>query len=76
MNINRVVEIYDANKYTPLKNEHDLWMLKDECLTCPMFKICNGCHKTIKDMKRHDMIDDHCKLMKQLAPRIMEINNV
>ena len=61
---------------TPLANRPELLSMKDECLTCPMFDICNGCKKTIMDQKRHKIVEEHCSLMKQLAPRIIEINNM
>lgn len=60
---------------TPLKNAPELLSMKEECLTCPMFEICNGCKKTIRDQKVHNMVEEHCSLMKQIAPRIIEINN-
>jgi len=60
--------------FTPLQKRIELFSLKDECITCPMYQICNGCKKTIKDMKTHDMVEDHCKLMKTIAPRIIELN--
>jgi radical SAM protein with 4Fe4S-binding SPASM domain len=59
-----------------LKFDYDLLSMKNDCLTCPMFEICNGCKKTIKDHKVHNMVEDHCKLMKQLAPTILKINGV
>jgi radical SAM protein with 4Fe4S-binding SPASM domain len=59
---------------TPLANKPELFSMKEECPTCPMFDICNGCKKTIKDQKRHNIVEEHCTLMKQLAPRIIEIN--
>lgn len=58
----------------PLVRAPELLSMKEECLTCPMFDICNGCKKTIRDQKQHGMIEQHCSLMKQLAPRIIEIN--
>jgi radical SAM protein with 4Fe4S-binding SPASM domain len=59
---------------TPLQNAPELLCHKEECLTCPMFEICNGCKKTILDQKNHGMVEQHCSLMKQIAPRIIEIN--
>jgi radical SAM protein with 4Fe4S-binding SPASM domain len=60
---------------TPLQHDPDLIALKDECLTCPMFTICNGCRKTVSDMKKAGIVEDHCKLMKTIAPTIIDINN-
>lgn len=59
----------------PLQMSPELLALKDECLTCPMFDICNGCRKTIHDLKSHQMVDQHCTLMKTLAPSIIAIND-
>ena len=61
--------------FTPLQNNANLLSLKEECLTCPMFSICNGCRKTIKDLKEADVVEEHCVKMKRLAPTIVEINN-
>ena len=74
--INFTKEVLEKDFIRPLQNDLDIHHLKDECLTCPMFKICNGCKKTIKDMKVANIIDDHCRLMKTLAPSIIEFNNV
>ena len=38
-------------------------------------KIISSCKKTIKDLKQHDMVEEHCSHMKQLAPRIIQINS-
>ena len=61
--------------FTPLQNDLDIQTMHDGCYTCPMFQICNGCKKTVKDTKRHNMVEQHCSLMKQLAPRIIDANN-
>jgi hypothetical protein len=41
-----------------------------------MFQICNGCKKTIKDLKDHDMVERHCSKMKTLAVDIIKANNM
>lgn len=61
---------------TPLADDLNLLSLKQACFTCPMFEICNGCRKTVKDLKEHRMVEDHCKHMKQLAPDIIESNGL
>jgi radical SAM protein with 4Fe4S-binding SPASM domain len=73
--INFVKEVKEGGFITPLQNAPELFSLKDECVTCPMFSICNGCKKTIKDLKQHGMVEEHCSHMKQLAPRIIQINS-
>ncbi len=57
----------------PLKKNMDIQFLKEECLTCPMFDICNGCHKTVGDLKRHDLVAEHCAIMKKNAPYILNL---
>jgi len=59
---------------TPLQNEAELASMKQACFTCPMFRICNGCRKTIRDLKREGQVEDHCYEMKQLAPQILKLN--
>lgn len=59
---------------TPLQQAPELLALKEECLTCPMFNICNGCRKTVSDMKRAGIVESHCSLMKTIASTIERIN--
>jgi len=69
-----VSEIYSKDFFTPLQDDPSLISMKEECLTCPMFKICNGCRKTVKDLKDHNMVEEHCTLMKSIASEVLEIN--
>lgn len=62
--------------FTPLANSPELNNLKHACWTCPMFDICNGCKKTIKDLKQHNMVEEHCYNMKLIAPAILAANGV
>lgn len=61
---------------TPLQVAPDIDSMKDACYICPMFSICNGCRKTIHDTKRLGLTEDHCRKMKSLAPKIIEINGM
>jgi radical SAM protein with 4Fe4S-binding SPASM domain len=61
---------------TPLRHVPEIQSMKMSCYTCPMFDICNGCKKTVRDMKREKTVEAHCKQMKSLAPRILEINGL
>ena len=65
-----------GKKIFPLRNDINLSSLKQSCYTCPMFEICNGCRKTIKDLKDHNMVEAHCSKMKTLAPEIIEANSL
>lgn len=69
-------EVFGVDIFEPLDTSVELFALKDECATCPMFTICNGCKKTIKDMKKHNMVENHCNHMKVLAPAILKANFV
>jgi sulfatase maturation enzyme AslB (radical SAM superfamily) len=55
--------------FTPLQSAYELHHLKDECLTCPAFAICNGCYKTVRDLKKSEMIEESCKEMKHFMSR-------
>jgi radical SAM protein with 4Fe4S-binding SPASM domain len=65
-----------GEKIFPLRFQPELQTLKQSCYTCPMFQICNGCKKTIIDIKDHNLVETHCYKMKQLAPSIIEANGM
>lgn len=65
-----------GQKIFPLKLQADLHSLKQSCYTCPMFDICNGCKKTIADLKDHNLVEVHCAKMKAIAPSIIEANGL
>ena len=71
INFNKEME---GQFFTPLQDNLELRSMKEECFTCPMFNICNGCRKTIKDFKRAGVVEEHCQGMKKLIPDILEIN--
>lgn len=61
---------------TPLQDSFELNSMKQSCFTCPMFDICNGCRKTIRDFKKHGVVEEHCRIMKTIAPQILESNGL
>ena len=65
-----------GEKIFPLQFQPELLNLKQSCFTCPMFQICNGCKKTITDLKNYNMVEQHCSKMKQLAPKIIKANGL
>jgi radical SAM protein with 4Fe4S-binding SPASM domain len=69
-------EEMNGRKTFPLRFQPELQTLKQSCYTCPMFDICNGCKKTIKDLKEHGMVELHCSKMKTLAADIIEANGM
>ena len=62
--------------FTPLREDIHLNNLKESCFTCPMFQICNGCRKTVKDLKEHNLVEEHCLSMKSIAADIIEANGM
>lgn len=63
-------------KIYPISFRPELQSLKQSCFNCPMFQICNGCRKTIKDLKDHNLVEAHCYKMKTLAQDIIAANNM
>lgn len=47
--------------------------LKEECFSCKMFEVCNGCVKHIKDLKATNKVESHCKDMKTLEKEFFEM---
>lgn len=64
-------EVMDGHKMLPLQDAFELNFLKEECLTCPLFSICNGCKKTISDLKRNDVVENHCFEMQKNLERLL-----
>lgn len=60
----------------PLRHEFELQTMTEDCYTCPMFQICNGCKKTIKDHKDYGLTVTHCRKMKTLAEDIIRANDL
>lgn len=72
--INFEKEVLEFGKpETPLQNDPSIKSLKSECYECPMFSICNGCHKHIKDLKRSGLVERHCTKMKSIAEDIISL---
>lgn len=67
-------EVEEGGFFQPL-NVFELQSLKNSCYTCPMFKICNGCKKTVHDLKGLGLVERHCKKMKGLAADIIDAGN-
>lgn len=47
--------------------------LKQECTTCPLFRICNGCVRNIREMKISGLTETHCSEMKKNLNRFLLI---
>lgn len=63
-------EMKSSVRALPLHESSEIQFLKEDCLTCPLFEICNGCKKNISDLKRNDMVDVHCLTMQKNLPRL------
>ncbi len=69
-------EVLEKGKVqTPLQKDPNLRALKSECFTCPMFQICNGCSKHVKDLKRSGQVESHCVKMKSIANDITQLTS-
>lgn len=64
-----------GKKQLPLQ-VFELDSLKQDCYFCPMFSICNGCKKSIRDAKKTGRVEEHCRKMKALAPDLIEANGL
>lgn len=69
-------EVLNGNFFTPLQDDVELDSMKHDCYSCPMFAICNGCRKTVKDLKQAGLVEQHCRTMKTLAADILDINGI
>jgi sulfatase maturation enzyme AslB (radical SAM superfamily) len=58
--------------FKPLQSDHNIQYQKEECLSCPNFIICNGCYKTVQDLKRHNLVEESCVKMKEFRKRAIE----
>lgn len=61
--------------FTPLQDDLNLSTMKKSCYSCPMFNICNGCRKTVKDYKEAGVVEKHCEKMKRIGHDILVANN-
>ncbi len=61
-----------GEKQLPLSNSIEISYLKEQCLTCPLFSICNGCKKTIADIKNNNLVENHCSEMQKNLPRLLQ----
>ena len=68
------LEIYGDQQIDPFKAATELKALHKRCYGCELFSICNGCKKTIHDLKQHGLADEHCRLMTELKDEIVRIN--
>ncbi len=65
------LEINQGVKQRPLTGKHELAYMKEDCLTCPLFAICNGCKKTISDIKNNQGVEAHCSEMQKNLTRLL-----
>lgn len=62
--------------FKPLQSSPELSYQKEECLSCPNFNICNGCYKTVRDLKKHNMVEESCREMKKFRQRAIDLGLV
>jgi radical SAM protein with 4Fe4S-binding SPASM domain len=69
-------EVIRGEKFhLPLQLSPKNQYLKEECFTCEMFQVCNGCRKHVKDLKQEDMVEEHCINMKDIIGDLNQMSN-
>lgn len=61
--------------YIPIQSRAFVRQLKDECSSCELFKLCNGCGKNVKDYKNQDIVESHCSDMLSIKDDLLEMFN-
>ncbi len=74
---NRYKLDFETDQYNkPLKCDGHIQVIKPNCFGCLLYKICNGCHKKIDDIKNTGKIDEHCLKMKEIELELLNINTI
>jgi len=68
-------ELLSDSMHTPLQNDLNLNSMKRDCYACNLFSICNGCKKTIRDVKTQQKVEEHCQKMKELESELLALRN-
>ena len=59
--------------FKPLQSAFEIQYQKEECLSCPNFNICNGCYKTVSDLKTTNRVEESCREMKRFRQRAIAL---
>jgi radical SAM protein with 4Fe4S-binding SPASM domain len=60
-------EVVKGDKYyLPIQSVDSYQFLKEECLSCKMFQVCNACRKHVKDLKKSNKVEEQCTAMKSI----------
>ena len=74
--INFESEVIEGKHFhLPLQMTQHYQYLKEECLSCSMFQVCNGCRKHIKDLKNSGLVETHCTHMKEIIGDLKKLSN-
>ena len=66
-------EIYHNQFYTPLTDNTEIYSMKEDCFTCSLFEICNGCRKHIENHKENGLVEEHCRSMKAIEKELLQV---
>ena len=47
--------------------------MKEDCFTCSLFEICNGCRKHIENHKENGLVEEHCRNMKAIEKELLQV---
>jgi radical SAM protein with 4Fe4S-binding SPASM domain len=59
--------------FLPIQSRVETRQLKDECSSCELFNLCNGCAKNVKDYKRQGIVESHCADMLSIKDDLMDM---
>jgi radical SAM protein with 4Fe4S-binding SPASM domain len=69
-------EVVKGDKYyLPVQSVKEHQVLKEECLSCKMFQICNSCRKHVKDLKKANKVEEQCSTMKSIMHNLEEMSS-
>ena len=65
---------YSIKQGTPANSfAYDYRLIKNDCLSCRNFKLCNSCRVYIKEVKDNQDEANYCANMKKLIPQLKEL---
>lgn len=74
INLTLYNKTYNLEQYPENEIQKDFFTLKNECLGCDYFMLCNHCKKRIRDIKCANKVEEHCKHMQRIAPLLLEMS--
>lgn len=64
---------YALHEYDEKELLLDHKALKNECFSCDLFMLCNGCFKQMHDIIEDNQVEEHCKHMKNMLVQFQNL---